>query len=290
MTESPEPPRTLRSRLLDGGRRNARRLSLVAAGVLLIALSSAVLLAFAWGGSASSGPAQLHGPAPTVDDSLDVGPAFATLDAGLVYKGLAQLYADLHPTPTPTVTPVPTPTPVPPTATPQPVAPQPVAPPSNVDSRPPPAAAPDDPPAPPASSCPTASMDGFGQALFDAINSARAQQGMGALAVHGCVVYVAELRSQDMASRGYFSHTSPDGSTAFSLLERYGVPHGWAGENLARNNYPSDQTVGVAIRDLMASSGHRANILGSNYTHLGVGYADDGAGMKYFTMIFIGPP
>ena len=92
-----------------------------------------------------------------------------------------------------------------------------------------------------------------------------------------------------MAQQGYFSHTSPQGQTAFSLMDANNVSYGWAGENLARNNYPNDQTVGVAIRDLMASPGHRANILSTNYTHMGIGFAVDGAGMKYFTMVFIGP-
>ena len=132
-------------------------------------------------------------------------------------------------------------------------------------------------------------MSGFGLALFNAINSERTQRGLPALAAHGCVVYVAQLRSDDMASRGYFSHTSPEGETAFTLLDRYGVPHGWAGENLARNNYPDDESVGVAIGALMASDGHRANILSGNYAHLGVAVAFDGAGMKYYTMVFIGP-
>ncbi len=93
-----------------------------------------------------------------------------------------------------------------------------------------------------------------------------------------------------MASLDYFAHTSPSGDTAFSLLDANRVPYGWAGENLARNNYPEDQTVDIAIRDLMASDGHRANILNTNFTHIGVAAAFDGAGMKYFTMIFIGLP
>ena len=125
--------------------------------------------------------------------------------------------------------------------------------------------------------------------MFSAINNERVQQGLPALAVQGCVVYVAKIRSDDMAALNYFSHTSPNGDTAFSLMDKYGVPYGWAGENLARNNYPDNESVSVAIRDLMASPGHRANILGVNYTHLGVGVAVDGAGMKYFTMIFVGP-
>ena len=140
------------------------------------------------------------------------------------------------------------------------------------------------------SGCPTADQSSFASAMFSAINNERVQQGMPALAVHRCVVYIAKIRSDDMAALNYFSHTSPNGDTAFSLMDRYVVPYGWAGENLARNNYPDNESVGVAIRDLMASAGHRANILGVNYTHLGVGAAVDEAGMKYFTMIFVGPP
>jgi uncharacterized protein YkwD len=46
--------------------------------------------------------------------------------------------------------------------------------------------------------------------------------------------------------------------------------------------------VAVAIRDLMASPSHRDNILSPNYTRVGVGYAEDSSGMRYFTMIFVG--
>ena len=127
-------------------------------------------------------------------------------------------------------------------------------------------------------------------AMFDAINNERTQLGMPALTAHGCVVYVAQARSDDMASRSYFSHSSPEGETAFSLLDSYGVAYGWAGENLARNNYPLDESVSVSIRDLMASEGHRANILSEHYTHLGVAAVNDGSGMMYYTMLFIGPP
>ncbi len=113
---------------------------------------------------------------------------------------------------------------------------------------------------------------------------------MVSLTSDACAVNVAQIRSDDMANLGYFSHTSPTGETAFSLLDANRVPHGWAGENLARNNYPDDESVAVAIRDLMASPPHRANILNVNYSAIGVAVAFDGQGMKYFTMIFIGPP
>ncbi len=141
--------------------------------------------------------------------------------------------------------------------------------------------------------CLSAPVSGYALDMFNAINNERTGNGMPALAASGCVTYVAQIRSNDMASRGYFSHVSPDGSTAFTLMNQYEVPYGWAGENLARNNYPDGVTVEIAIRDLMASSGHRANILnilGANYTSIGVAVANDGEGKKYFTVIFIGPP
>ncbi len=151
--------------------------------------------------------------------------------------------------------------------------------------------APTPPPATPTpTSCPTATMAGFALQLFNDINGQRTQNGVPALAADDCVTYVAQERSTDMATRNYFSHSSPEGTGAFDMLTANGVLYGWAGENLARNNYPDDQTVDVAIRDLMASQGHRDNMLSTNYTAMGVAAVNDGTGMWYFTMVFIGPP
>ena len=131
-------------------------------------------------------------------------------------------------------------------------------------------------------------MTGLERDLFDAINSERAERGLSELAAHDCGTHIARLRASDMASRSYFSHTSPDGVTMSSLLGRYGVPYSRAGEDLARNNYPYDRTVAVAASSFMESDAHRAIILDPAYTHLGVGFADDGSGTKYYALIFIG--
>ncbi|MCH7718238.1 MAG: hypothetical protein IIB21_02100 [Chloroflexi bacterium] len=260
------------------------RPALLVSGIALLIFSSTFLLAVEWDGAPPPSSAAGSLPSASDDSTLDLGSAFASIDADTLSEGLLRLDADLHPTPTLTPTPIPTPTstPVPP--------PPPPPPPSEPDSAPPPSQPSSPPPASAPSGCPTAGQSGFASAMFSAINNERVQQGLPALAVQGCVVYVAKIRSDDMAALNYFSHTSPNGDTAFSLMDKYGVPYGWAGENLARNNYPDNESVSVAIRDLMASPGHRANILGVNYTHLGVGVAVDGAGMKYFTMIFIGAP
>ncbi|OHA52893.1 MAG: hypothetical protein A2991_01865 [Candidatus Terrybacteria bacterium RIFCSPLOWO2_01_FULL_58_14] len=142
----------------------------------------------------------------------------------------------------------------------------------------------------PLSLCPADAVSDAPTDLFSAINAERTARGLPALAWDADVASVAQERSDDMAALGYFSHTSPTGETAFSLMDARGIPYGWAGENLARNNYPADQQVAVAIQDLMASAPHCDNLLSANYTYLGVGVAQDGAGMVYYTMIFIGPP
>ena len=44
----------------------------------------------------------------------------------------------------------------------------------------------------------------------------------------------------------------------------------------------------VADETLWNSPPHRENILGPNYTQMGVALATDASGMKYFTILFIG--
>ena len=217
----------------------------------------------------------------------DVPVVTEELPAGLT--AFAWRFAAAEIEPTPTLVP-PTPTPVPPSPTPvRPVVRQPVAPPPAPAATPvPPTPAPP-PPAPVGAGLDLSPMNAYEQALFDAINARRVGAGMPALRANIYLAGVGRVRSQDMVDHNYFAHTSPSGQTAFSLLSAYGIPYAWAGENLARNNYPDSETVAVAIRDLMASPSHRDNILNSHYTEMGVAVAIDGAGMKYFTMVFTGP-
>ena len=282
---------------IEGNRPGRRRrvltsLALLAAGLSLLVIASAFLLVGSWGRpspqDASAGfepEAGQEEPQQAPQRRLEVAEELARVE-GSLDAGLSRLAASLTPAPAQTVPP---PAEAPPTST---VSPAPTAQPAAAPASAPEAApvAPTPAPPPAAASCPAAGMAGYALALFQSINVERAGQGMPALAAHGCAVYVGQFRSNDMASLGYFSHTSPNGTSAFSLLDTYAVPHGWAGENLARNNYPSAETVAVATRDLMASQGHRDNILSANYSHLGVGFAEDAAGMKYFTMVFLGPP
>lgn len=189
----------------------------------------------------------------------------------------------------------PTATQVPLTATPRPRATATLpaaAPPRPTVAAPPVVAEPTAPPPAPAAptGLDTAPMDSYSQALFDATNKRRIDSGQQPLRANGYLVGIARIRSRDMADHNYFAHVSPiTGDNAFTLMDKHGVPYGWAGENLAKNNYTVSECVHVADEALWNSPPHKENILNPNYTDMGIALVIDASGMKYFTIIFTGP-
>ncbi|WP_374164889.1 CvpA family protein [Arcticibacter sp. MXS-1] len=107
--------------------------------------------------------------------------------------------------------------------------------------------------------------------MLQLVNQERAKAGLNALKADKELVVVARSHSDDMFSRGYFSHISPEGETPFDRIRRAGVPFLTAGENLALA-----QTLKLAHEGLMKSPGHRANILNPSYGRLGIGILDGG--------------
>jgi uncharacterized protein YkwD len=130
-------------------------------------------------------------------------------------------------------------------------------------------------------------LDKFNRELFDRINGARASAGLSPVAYDGQIADMALYRSNDMATRGYFSHDAPDGNTYMALIKRAGMPFKSAGEIIAWNNYPEDQTVLQAFDGFMHSAPHHDIIMTSNFNYAAVGTATDGGGKYYFTMIFV---
>ncbi len=130
-------------------------------------------------------------------------------------------------------------------------------------------------------------MDGHSRGLFDATNARRASVGLPPLRENGYLNAIAHLRSQEMADYNYFAHESPiTGLNVFGVMDQYGVPYGWAGENLAKNNYSDAETVQVADEALWKSPSHHVNIVNAHYTEVGIALVVDGSGMKYFTIVF----
>lgn len=120
--------------------------------------------------------------------------------------------------------------------------------------------------------------------LLDAMNGARIAEGLPAFEWDTTLEDVAYARARNLVVNGYFDHYAPDGESAFSELAARGAVYGLAGENLARNNYPEPRTVAAAFEGLMASPGHRANILEERFSRVAVAAVKDGRMWLYVTV------
>lgn len=115
------------------------------------------------------------------------------------------------------------------------------------------------------------------------VNSERAKAGLPPLTTKEELSQAAYCKAQDMADKNYFSHISPTYGSLFEMLEKFGITYTTAGENIAMGqNTPAE-----AMNAWMNSSRHRANILNSSYTNIGVGLAANKNGQKYWAQIFI---
>lgn len=121
------------------------------------------------------------------------------------------------------------------------------------------------------------------QEILALVNQERAASGLKALTLHEGAQAVARLKAEDMAENGYFSHTSPTYGSAFDMLSARGIAYTSAGENIAAGQ----KTASSVMNSWMNSSGHRANILGSQYTSMGVGYAVSASGKPYWVQVFL---
>ena len=126
-----------------------------------------------------------------------------------------------------------------------------------------------------------AAVTQYEQEVIRLVNEIRAQNGLSALTYNWELSRVARYKSQDMVDNRYFSHTSPTYGTPFQMIRAFGLSYRSAGENIAYGQ----RTPQAVVNAWMNSSGHRANILSSSYTQIGVGYVANG---HYWTQMFIG--
>jgi len=117
------------------------------------------------------------------------------------------------------------------------------------------------------------------QRMFELVNQDRAAAGLPPLQIDMRLVRAARIKSQDMQDKGYFAHTSPDGTTPWDLIKDQGVTYRAAGENIAMGFTNSD----AAEHGFMSSPGHKANILNKDFNHVGIGIVGN-----YYTQEFAG--
>lgn len=118
------------------------------------------------------------------------------------------------------------------------------------------------------------------EAVTSLVNAARQDAGLSELELDADLCAAAQARAQEIAQS--FSHTRPDGSSCFTILEEFSVSYRAAGENIAMGQRTPEEV----MDGWMNSSGHRANILNGTFTSIGVGYYVDGAGAAHWVQIF----
>lgn len=103
-------------------------------------------------------------------------------------------------------------------------------------------------------------------AVLALVNEERAKVGCRPVRGDGSFAALAGTFSEDMAARGFFDHTDPDGASPWDRAAKAGVS-GLGGENIARGQADA----ATVMNSWMSSDGHRANILNCSYKTLGVG-------------------
>lgn len=110
-------------------------------------------------------------------------------------------------------------------------------------------------------------MDFINQVL-ELTNQFRAQNGLSPLQLNQELSAAAQDYSQDMAQQDFFSHTGKDGSQPWDRAREVGYEARAIGENLAAGQ----RTPAEVVQGWIDSPGHRANLLNSQYTEIGIGY------------------
>jgi uncharacterized protein YkwD len=106
--------------------------------------------------------------------------------------------------------------------------------------------------------------------LVSLTNEDRSDTGLGTLTVNPVLVAAAQAKANDMASKGYFAHVSPDGRTSWSWFKDAGYAFSYAGENLAVD-FTDSGDVNTAW---LNSPTHRANIMNGHFTEIGIATAE----------------
>ena len=129
-----------------------------------------------------------------------------------------------------------------------------------------------------------ASQEGISETemrVIELTNAERRKAGLSDLKADAEISNVARQKSADMQQNNYFSHTSPTYGSPFDMMRDFGISYNTAGENIAMGQRSPEEVV----QAWMNSEGHRKNILSPNFTHIGIGYVENG---HYWTQMFVG--
>lgn len=136
----------------------------------------------------------------------------------------------------------------------------------------------------------TTPLDGEEQAFLQIINDYRAQNNLGPLTACTSLNRAAQGHSEDMRDQDYFSHTGLNNSSPWdracdACYDLGCGPSTAMAENIAAGNSGAAATFDQWVN----SPGHNANMLGANFTVIGIGRATGGGTYGvYWTNVFGG--
>lgn len=124
----------------------------------------------------------------------------------------------------------------------------------------------------------------YAQEILNLVNIERSYAGVSPLSLSSTLMEGAAIRANEIIT--YFSHTRPNGTNCDTVVENT-YPSYYIGENIAAGYYSSEEVMNA----WMNSTGHRENILFSNYSELGVGLAyDSNSVYGYYWVQLFGEP
>ena len=136
---------------------------------------------------------------------------------------------------------------------------------------------------------PADDVDAMKQDIVDRTNALRHENGIAALRVNDKLMQAAQVRAEEMAASGIYSHTRPDGRKNTTVTD---CPY--VGENIHRiaDWALQGKTISeTAMWSWSLSGGHRDNLLEKNYAETGVGLAggvnDNGEACWYCVQLFL---
>jgi uncharacterized protein YkwD len=160
------------------------------------------------------------------------------------------------------------------------------SPPVTTSTAPPESPAPEPPPPEPTTQPEPPPVDSgvaaYEEQVVTLVNAERATAGCPGLTVDSRLATAARAHSADMAARGYFDHTTPDGVTFDQRIDDAGYSWSYVAENIAAGQ----QDPAAVMTSWMNSEGHRRNILNCALRNIGVGLAYNVNNRPYWTQDF----
>jgi uncharacterized YkwD family protein len=108
----------------------------------------------------------------------------------------------------------------------------------------------------------------FVQQVLEIVNQERTKAGLNTLSLNSNLSKMALAKAQDMYNNNYFDHQSPTYGSPFDMMKAFGITYNSAGENIAKGQRSAEEV----MNQWMNSPGHRANILNTSFTEIGIGY------------------